>query len=811
MNPTNPPTRGDARDAFSRMSGSPLMPPLAAGVVSWMAISLGFLGLKMLMQERPEFAGRPTRGTKAELVQEAPLSVARKATDDLSAVKPLQPDFSDVRFDLKGRRDYRGLRMISDMAAEFWGRYALTNASDEPMFVLFKCPHPRTTDGSGHGLLAGGLKLQASAAGVQENAKDAWYWSGVLERRGGVVIDVSYQAAALKGVTYRVGERYGNPVRQHRVTFQRRDLAAMRFESGDGMRPSSENTVVWERRDFLAPDFFTADIAESRSVYVSLTQLLEMGPVVCLLFLLAVLAVILARQRLTAVQALTIAAGYAFYFPLVLYLSSRFSFATALVIAVVVPGALLVNYGRWLVGTRLGLVGGPVFLGLYQVFPTLAAFAGWNRGMVLLCLGVITLGVLINLQNQTLKALQRSAATAVLAVMAAAGEQARADGVQVLVPGELAAGLIHPGRDVTNALIAFDPAQYRVCHETGFFQVQVRVHFEVIRPGDLPVALFSVPVHLRSFGLDASETDIARLVTITNRPGLFLGRSGQGMLRLSYRVAVETREGRRRAQIPLLIGPPGRVRLESPRADLDIVRGGCWGKTTVPAADGATVYDLGVAGEEFLEVGWRLEDGESPWGAGGRPGGPGEFYGIGLIRAQHLTVIHSDGSCTHFAECDLPLFQAEEFQMRLPAGARLISASVNGHEISSPLLEEPICRVRLPAHEAEQTVHRLSFRIAYPPMRLGFVGVAELELPEVFQTAGTLEWVVALPHGVEAQVMSSGLETQKAPPDLSRFGDYGRILKPQPLTSLAKSLAPPGPVSLNLKYRQRVPFLDDAP
>jgi hypothetical protein len=35
--------------------------------------------------------------------------------------------------------------------------------------------------------------------------------------------------------------------------------------------------------------------------------------------------VILARQPLTAIQMLTIAAGYGFYFPLILYLSANFS------------------------------------------------------------------------------------------------------------------------------------------------------------------------------------------------------------------------------------------------------------------------------------------------------------------------------------------------------------------------------------------------------------------------------------------------------------------------------------------------------
>jgi hypothetical protein len=95
-------------------------------------------------------------------------------------------------------------------------------------------------------------------------------------------------------------------------------------------------------------------------------------------------------------------------------------------------------------------------------------------------------------------------------------------------------------------------------------------------------------------------------------------------------------------------------------------------------------------------------------------------------------------------------------------------------------------------------------------LRLGFIGIAELELPEVFQTAGTTEWVVALPNGFEAQVISSGLETQKSPPDLGRFGDYGRILQSHAHTYLAKDLAPPGLVGLSLKYRQIVPGLSEA-
>ena len=164
----------------------------------------------------------------------------------------------------------------------------------------------------------------------------------------------------------------------------------------------------------------------------------------------------------------------------------------------------------------------------------------------------------------------------------------------------------------------------------------------------------------------------------------------------------------------------------------------------------------------------------------------------------------SEGSCTHFTELVLPSFQTGEFRMRLPKRAQLISVSAYGIEMQLPPLEDQVCRVRLPDRDARATGQRLSFRLAYPPVRLGFVGSVELGLPEVFQTIGTLSWVVALPTGFESQVISSGLEIQKGPPDLAGFGDYGRILKGNPTTWLTKDLAVPSPVSLNLRYRQSV-------
>lgn len=781
-----------------------LLGPLCVGALCWLTMALGFLGLRMLMQERPQFVGQPLRSSKVELVQEAPQVMMRGVADDVSLVKPGAVESSEVEFDMRGRRDYRGLRTLMDMSGAVRARYVVTNAQSGPVFVWFRCAHPRSAGDADTHVLASALRLEASAEGWQENGGSAWVWTGAVPAGGSVRLDVSYQVASLKGVSYRVSEPAGSTVKQLRVVFRRQDLGAMRFEGGEGAIPAAADSVVWERRDFLAPDFFSATLLESRNLFASLSQLLEMGPLVSLLFLVAMAAVVLARQRLTVLQVMTLSAGYALYFPLVLYLSARFSFAVALGIAVVVPGALLVNYARWLLGPGLGLVGGPIFLGLYQVFPTLAAFAGWNRGLVLLCLGVVTLWVLVNLQN---RALRRAARAAACLVVCATLTATRAAEVQVILPAELARAPWAGPVEADPPLLELEPARYRVRPHTNYFRVEAEVRFRVLRPGHVPAPLFRTPAHFESAVLESAETGAASLITLTNCLGLFAQRPGAAILRVAYRVAPVEREGRHRLDIPLIQGPSGALAFESSRSDCQFLTGCVWHLSTEGSR---TLYDVGVSGEDRLVVEWRGGEVEGAGGAASGAGGS-DVYGIGLTRAQHLTVITSDGSCTHFSEFEVPVHPAEEFALRLPPEARLISVLVNGAEIAAPAMDEQRCTLRLPPRDAQQTAHRLSLRIAYPAVRLGFAGLTELTLPEVFQTAGRLEWVVALPAGFETTVLSSGLERQSAAPDLNRFGDYGRILQSHPHTFLSKDLAPPGLVRLSLRYRQVIHGLAAGP
>jgi hypothetical protein len=426
--------------------------------------------------------------------------------------------------------------------------------------------------------------------------------------------------------------------------------------------------------------------------------------------------------------------------------------------------------------------------------------------MVLLCLGIVTLAVLINLQNRALKRNPAAMAAVVSLIVAIAQVHGVAAEVQVVLPAELITNrLPEPPREPTNAIVAFEPAQYEVQQEATHFRVEARAPFQVLRRGDTAIPLFAMPVHLLESRIESPEPIPGHLVTVTNRLGLFAEHTGAGAVRLVYRVPIVMHEGNKRAQIPILIGPSGNARLTSPRPDLEILAGSVWSKTNT---DKTSLYEIGVAGEEALVLEWRDQGIEAPPRPGLTSDRTKEFYGIGLKRAQNLTIVNSDGSCTHFAEFELPVSQADEFRLKLPAKARLISVSVNGVEITSPVVEDQLCRLRLPTPDAQQTIHRLSFRMAYPAMPLGFVGVADLTLPELYQTAATLEWVVALPNGFNTQVISSGLEAQKSSPDLARFGDYGRLLQSRAHTYLAKDLAPPGAVGLSLKYRQLVDGMD---
>lgn len=766
-------------------------PAIGTAVFCWVAMALGFLGLRVLLQERPQFAGRPLSFASAELIQESPRIIMRKVRDDVSAVQPAQADRMDVLFTLTERKDYRGLKTVIDMAAEFKGTYTITNAYDEPIFALFRCPHPQGPN-ERIAINTGGLSIEAGESGMTETTAEAWFWSGEIGPNQSRKITVSYQAANLSGIRYLIPSEQRTPIKSHRVEIKYENPDHLYIESSQGRVIPVQSSTLWERDDFLPPDYYVASLSVNRSLYSSMGQLLEIGPLISLLFLVSTLSVVMTRVPITPLQVMTLSAGYAFYFPMILYLSALFRFNIALLMAALIPGILLLNYTRWFLGIARGLFGGIVFLALFQIFPTLAAFAGWNRGLVLLCLGIATLFVLINLQNQAMK---KALISLVFFIGLSHPESIRAENVKILVSGEVAS----PLSDTQNVrleqpLLFFGPASYEMSIKDRYAELSATFSVEVAQTNRAPVNLFHEPIFLISW----EHPEAIRMISSTNHYQVQAVREGSGEMKLAYRVPIEKSGDRNSAVIPALNTPSGNLRFESKRPDIEFQDGALWRKTS---ESGITRYEVGLAGSTSLTVTWPSET-SSPDSTDAQKR---NIYGIKIVESRQLTVIHSDGACTHLAEFVLPPYHSEEFQLLLPDEARVISVTVDDSEVAEPKLTENRCSIPLAPYPPTSENRRISLRLSLPSVRLGFLGFTELELPNPNANIGTLKWFIVLPSGFQTQIITSGLDLQKSDPDeLKDFGDFGRVLKTNPTLFLSKNLVAPSTIRTRLKYSQHI-------
>lgn len=233
---------------------SPFFAPITAAFASWVVVALGFLGLHYLLQERPQFVGQPLSFSSMGLRQESPRLFLRKSSDDVSVFQEIQPEQSEVSFDLQGRRDYRGLRTIIDMEGTFRGKFTITNPYPEPAFVLFQSPHPRNQD-SKEIINARALKLNPTREGIYESTAEASIWSGRLEAQETLSIEVTYQASNLREVRFSWNSSLGLPVKRASAQIRVADVPSVLFESADGLTQARNGTAAWERSDFLPPIF----------------------------------------------------------------------------------------------------------------------------------------------------------------------------------------------------------------------------------------------------------------------------------------------------------------------------------------------------------------------------------------------------------------------------------------------------------------------------------------------------------------------------------------------------------------------------
>ncbi len=793
-----------------------------AAILWCVLLAAGFAGLRYLLGARPEFVGAPPRYPTTILVQETPRVLVRGLRDDVSAVDEIHPDTADVRFELTARTDSRGLRVLQELAGSFEARFTLLNTRPDPVFVLFRLPHPHADGTSASGVATKAVRLEVDGPGVRESSASAWYWSGRLDPGASRVLVVGYETAGVSGVRYAVETARDAAIRELRVAVRVTGVDRLVWDSkgGGGSAGAKDGpearSVVWERKNFLPPDEFHVDVPEGRSLHQALSKLVEMGPLVSALYLITILSTIAARRSLGGAMVQTVAIGFFFYFPLVLYLSVRMRFGIAVALAAGIPGLLLANYLRWVLGPRLGIIGAALAVAIFEIFPTLAAFGAWNRGLVLLTCGLVTLAVVIDLQNRALQ-------TSLAAARAAAPVTTGLLGLLALAPA-LASGTAHaaPPADSTPitvtlpatlldeneartrppapVLASFGVVRYQARIEERFVEVHATVAVEVVREGppDRVLVPGGVPIVSRelSNGLYLAPVDA----------GLGLGARGtpRGSLEIVYRAALAHAGERVEVELPLLVDQAGTFEVTGPPVHLDVTNGLLWSSRV----DTEGHWAIGVTGHGPLTLGYDTRPGVAAAESEAAPGNVA-IYGIRVLNADQLTVIHSDGSCAHFAAFELPADHPDVFEVVLPSGSQVLSTIVDGHEATRAARDGERYRVPLEPLARRDESRLVSLRLALPAQPLGFLGSFELDLPQLDSTVGAIRWTIALPTGFRAQVVSSGMEDLSGAPALDAFGDYGRVLTGRRLVALGKTLLPASRIHATVRYFQHVNGVSD--
>jgi hypothetical protein len=775
-----------------------------ASVVCVLFLGLGFFGLHALMGARPEFIGRGLVFERQGLEQLAPTFVVRRTGDDTAVFARRHPDGSSVLFDMDAQSDARGLSTLESMRGAFEATYVLENPEAQPVFVLFRCPYPRSGGPRGERARWSGMKLTTETSGTRVDTSDAWLWSGELDAGASLALKLQYEIPRVVSIGYQVDPAVRETVRELDVAIEMDELPPMVvFASRDGERVATATANHWNRTNFLPGESFGARILEGQSLFAALRRLLEIGPLVALLFFAAAIPLAATRARLSTLHVFGVAAAYGLYFPLVLYLSVMLPFRWALAIAVLVPGLLLVNHARLLLGRRLGIPCAVIALLVYQLFPTLTAFAGWNRGLVLLCIGTVTLFVLAHLSNRSLRLQPAAALSACLMLPSPASVLGGGGGAHAHEPANEPAAVAREPLP----LVSLGIVEYHMRLEPRFVEVEASVPVQVLRPGDGPVRLFSDALYLR----EALLPTFLRLAG--TGPGLevLVPGEGAGLVRLRYRVPVAVSGERLSASVPLARAPAGRVLFECDREGLEFQGASLWSSTT---ADGRTIHELGTSGGDRLEIA-SLATAERASPAAVEPApelaaelasaeARSDLYGIGIVAARHLTVVGSDGAALHFAAYSLPPSSGDAFELVLPAGAGVLSATVDGLEVERPLVVDGALRIPLDVRPEGRGPHEVALRIDLGRLPLGFLGTLELELPRPAATTGEVSWAIALPTDFVTRVLTSGLDPVAGAGDVESFGEYGRALRTLEPVHLSKSLAPARRIACSLRYHQRI-------
>jgi hypothetical protein len=769
----------------------------------------GYLLLYQLLSVRPQFVGLNLQSVESWLLQDCPSFVSRKVGDPSYAYTHHSPRSCDVVFEMRTNEDKRGLKVIRSLSGECKSVIAIENPHAEPSHVLLRIPRPEELKGGPIDISSFRLKAPNGLEGKIHETPGAILWSGQLAGGQRVEMEASYGIPAVSSVSFAVDPQSPQGMEEISVAVNFGQDVPLVLQGGtDTGKRVDKSSQVWKRENIMSSGRFGVRLQDGHSVFQALQRLLQIAPLVGCMFVITLLALLKRGRKAQPSELLILTGVYGYYFPLLLYLNARYPFHWAFIIAFCASSAILLNYARFLLGFKKGVLGGLCLLGLFQVVPTLMAFARWDRGMCLLSLSAFTLFVLVDMQTQKLKERISSGALAACALFPPLVGMPEFPAPLFAVPvvAESAAETQEP--PPKESVLFRGEAYYEAKVLGGTVKVLARM--PVKASAALSTREFLLPT------VTALKTrDLPEFLRVTvDSAGAWIRaeKSGVGEVCCLYEAATTSSAQRTKCRVSLYDNSEGKVRFESPHQNVRFSNAVVLSKEVL---DGMTIFELSVHGGSAFEATWDLKA-----GSGGNPDDSGAIqrsagtglYELDIVNSCHLTIIEADGAVLHFAQFTITNeSKLTELSLTIPPGSEITSVSIDGIESTPPVHHEGSCTVPLGNAPRSGKDRLVELRIRLAPVTLAFRGRCTLQLPKTVGTEKQVEWAIATPDDFEVEVRSGGFKPMREWRSQPRFGDYGTILEGTNLLTMSAALMPARPMSLELLYEQIIPGFTDSP
>lgn len=275
---------------------------------------------------------------------------------------------------------------VAQYEADFKGDYTIVNESKKPVLISLKFPFPPTA-----GTLSKvSMQVDGHEPAVAQYTKDGITWSTKFLPKEKKKATITYNAKGVQDFRYALD----HTIRLRTFAFHMLVKGVDKLEfPKDCMLPTAKKKVTrgwdaeWRRDNLITQSDIGVIIPVKPSLYEEFRKLLDLArvsPLLIVLFLACVYAAAVNSGVRTAPQHYPLLGiGFYFFYPIMLYLAVHLPFQTALLVATVVVGFVVLQYVKKLVSLPFAALTGPLFLVLFYVAPSEAMLTDKYRALIL--------------------------------------------------------------------------------------------------------------------------------------------------------------------------------------------------------------------------------------------------------------------------------------------------------------------------------------------------------------------------------------------------------------------------------------------